>query len=1070
MKRLLVSATVVLCTVAVSTPATAQIDPAIFAGLHARNIGPTGMSGRVGAIDAVDADPDILYVGAATGGLWKSVDGGVTWKPLTDSLPAASIGAIAVDQRTPDLVWIGTGERNLRNSAGVGTGVYKSLDAGKTWTHMGLDSTGAIDAILIDPTDPDMVYAGALGNTWKDSEDRGVYKTTDGGKTWRKVLYVNPRTGAGDMVMDPSNPRHLIVGMWEHRRWPWYFTSGGSGSGIYTTYDGGETWKPLTPKDGIPEGALGRTGLDFARGAPGVVYALVEAKRSVVLRSTDGGDTWTSMNRTRNIDGRPFYYGQIRVDPANENHVWIVESPVKESTDGGKTFKTLLGFDRVHVDHHAFWVGPHGKVIYDGNDGGAYISRDGGATFRFVQNLPLAQFYHIAVDMDTPYHVYGGLQDNGSFVGPAITWHNGGIRMYDWDEVAFGDGMATFPDPKHPRYGYSSTQNGDIYRFDRVSGERKVIKPAPPDTATPLRFNWNAGMTFDPFDGSIYLGSQFVHKSGDMGNTWTIISPDLTTNDTTKQHADVSGGLTYDASGAEAFTTILQIAPSPVRQGVIWVGTDDGNVQLTRDGGKTWTNVGKAIKGVPAGTWVPHIEPSRFDSAAAFVVFDDHRRGNNQPYAFKTTDWGKSWTSLVTPDVQYFLHTIAQDPVHPSLLFLGSEFGMYVSFDGGQRWTLWRGLPRVPVRSILVHPRALDLVIGTHGRGAWILDDVRPLEALAADPNITKQALHLFPIPPAVEYREGQVPGPRFTGDAMFLGANRAYGALLTYYVSGRSGRSMSTEGAETTSPAAPAASAASPADTVATIQVLSGDSVIRTFRGPARPGLNRAAWPLVRDGFPEPSNPEAEQQQPQPPGVLPPGPDVLPGSYTVRVIAHGDTATGAAVVSPDPRVTVSEADRRANLGMILRAGQRQRVATEAVNRLREATQAIDDVNKHLASQDDTTAQALRAAGDSLKTRLTAVEELFMGKQDIQGFIDSPNAVLPKLGTVIYSVGSSWEAPTRAETAYLEQAEQLLQAALARFNRVMTEDVAAYRRRLETAHVELFPAPGTLTLDWAGEP
>jgi photosystem II stability/assembly factor-like uncharacterized protein len=1054
MNRLLVSAALLLGAAAVTTPAAAQLDPALFQRLHARNIGPTGMSGRVGAIDAVDADPDILYVGAATGGLWKSVDGGVTWKPLTDSLPAASIGAIAIYQPSPDLVWIGTGERNLRNSAGVGTGVYKSLDAGKTWTRMGLDSTGAIDAILIDPTDPNVVYVGALGNTWQDSAERGVYKTTDGGKTWHQVLYVNERTGAGDMVMDPANPRHLIVGMWEHRRWPWYFTSGGPGSGLYTTYDGGESWKRETSKDGLPAGELGRTGLDFSRGTPGVVYALVEAKRSVVLRSTDGGDTWTTVNATRNIDGRPFYYGQIRVDPANENHVWIVESPVKESTDGGKTFKILLGFDKVHVDHHAFWVGPHGRVIYDGNDGGAYLSRDGGATFRFVQNLPFAQFYHIAVDMDTPYHVYGGLQDNGSFMGPAVTWHNGGIRMYDWDEVAFGDGMATFPDPKHPRYGYSSTQNGDIYRFDTVTGERKVIKPAPPDTATPLRFNWNAGMTFDPFDGSIYLGSQFVHKSSDMGDTWATISPDLTTNDTTKQHADASGGLTYDASGAEAYTTILQIAPSPVQRGVIWVGTDDGNVQLTRDGGKTWTNVVRAIKGVPPGTWVPHIEPSKFDSAAAFVVFDNHRRGDNQPYVFKTTDWGKSWTSLVTPDVQYFLHTIAQDPVTPGLLFVGSEFGMFVSFDGGQHWMRWRGLPRVPVRSILVHPRDKDLVIGTHGRGAWILDDVRPLEALAADPGIAKQPLHLFPIPPAVQYREGQVPGPRFTGDAMFLGTNRPYGALLTYAVNG-----PPRNGADS-----------SKADTTATIQVLAGDSIIRTFQGPARDGLNRTAWSLVRDGFREPSNPEEEPAQPPPPkGVLPPGPDALPGDYTVRVIAHGDTATGRVTVRPDPRITVSEADRRANLAMILRAGQRQNVATEAVRRLREAKQAIDDVNKRLASQDDNAAKALRAAGDSLRTTLTGVEELFMGKEDIQGFIDSPTAVLPRIANVIYAVGSSWEAPTAAETASLQQADELLQAALARFNAVETQDVAGYRRRVEAAHVELLPAEGALTLDWSGK-
>ncbi len=1028
-------------------PAAAQLDPGMFEALSARNIGPTGMSGRVGAIDAVDANPDILYVGAATGGVWKSVNGGVTWKPLTDSLPAASIGAIAIDQANPDVVWIGTGERNRRNSAGVGTGVYRSLDAGRTWRAMGLEETGAIDAILVDPRNADVVYVGALGNTWKDSEERGVYKTTDGGKTWRKILYLNPRTGAGDLVMDPSNPSHLIVGMWEHRRWPWFFESGGPGSGIYTTYDGGEMWKRLGPKDGLPEGELGRTGLDFARGEPDVVYALVEAKKSALLRSDDGGDTWTSVNQTKNIDGRPFYYGQVRVDPTNENHVWIVESPVNESTDGGKTFHTLLGFDQVHVDHHAFWVSPDGKVIADGNDGGVYISRDGGSTFRFVQNLPFAQFYHVAVDMDTPYHVYGGLQDNGSFIGPAVTWHGGGIRMYDWEEVAFGDGMATFPDPKDSRFGYSSTQNGDILRFDRVTGERKVIKPAPPDTATELRFNWNAGMTFDPFDGSLYIGSQFVHRSTDEGDSWTTISPDLTTDDSTHQTYHRSGGLTYDVSGAEFYTTIIQIAPSPVKQGVLWVGTDDGNVQLTRDGGRSWTNVGKTIQGVPAGTWVPHIEPSKFDSATAFVVFDDHRRGNNAPYAFKTTDFGRSWKSLVTPDLKYFLHTIAQDPLSPDLLWLGSEFGMYASVNGGRSWALWRGLPRVPVRSIVTHPREKDLVVGTHGRGAWVLDDVRPLEALASDSSVTKEALHLFPIPPAVEYREGQVAGPRFTGFAMFLGQNRPYGALLSYWV-GRKGD---------------AADSTAAADTTAWISVLEGDSVIRTFKGPAKPGLNRTAWDLTLDGFRSPR--EAGAKEPE---VLPSGANVLPGTYTVRVALAGDTVTGTVTVAADPRVSVSVADRRANLAATLRAGQAQNVATEAVDRLRDAKRSVDQVNEALASRDDDTAKALRAAGDSLKEELTAVEALFTGDEDVQGFADAPNAVLGRIGGALYALTSTWDAPTRDANMLLDQADQVLGSALSRFNAVVSDDLAAYRRRLDAAAVQIFTMPGTLTMAWKG--
>jgi hypothetical protein len=691
-------------------------------------------------------------------------------------------------------------------------------------------------------------------------------------------------------------------------------------------------------------------------------------------------------------------------------------------------------------------VSPDGETIADGNDGGVYISRDNGQTFRFMQNLPFSQFYHIAVDMDTPYHVYGGLQDNGAFVGPAVTWHNGGIRMYDWDEVAFGDGMATFPDPDNPRYGFSSTQNGDIIRFDRQTGERKVIKPAAPDTATELRFNWNAGMAADPFDGSVYLGSQFVHKSTDMGDTWTTISPDLTTNDSTKQTYHESGGLTYDVSGAEFFTAIISIAASPVKQGVLWVGTDDGNVQVTRDGGGTWTKVSGSIKGVPTGTWVPHIEPSKFDSATAFVVFDDHRRGNNAPYVYKTTDFGRSWISLVTPDLQYFMHTIAQDPVNPDLLFLGSEFGMYVSLDGGSSWTLWDGLPRVPVRGIVVHPREKDLIIGTHGRGAWVIDDIRPLEAMAGDPGVSG-SLHLFEIPDAIQYRESQVRGPRFTGFGMFLGENRPYGALLTYSVGSVGDAS---------------------ADTTATITVLQGDSVVRTFRGPAEPGINRTSWGLTMDGFWSPSSDGERDDDALPPS----GPGVLPGTYTVRVTVGDDTVSGDVTVAADPRFEIRTADRRANLDLMLRAGHLQNVATEAVDRLRRLQKSVDVVNERLGERDDADAKALRAAGDSLKTTLSDVEELFMGRQGVQGFVDSPNAVMGRIGNVQYTLSSSWEAPTHAANEMYEQAGQLLESALTRFNGVVNAEVAAYRSKVQAAGVDLVPAAGTLSTSWrpAGGP
>ncbi len=1032
----------VTCALAVlglaAVPASGQIDAARLAGMSARSIGPSGMSGRIGAIDAVDANPNIIYVGAATGGLWKSSSGGVTWTPLLDSLPASSIGAVAIFQASPDIVWVGTGERNRRNSAGVGTGVYKSQDGGVTWSRVGLENTGAIDAIVLHPSDPAVAYVGALGNTWADTPDRGVYKTTDGGKTWRKILYVNERTGAGDLVMDPANPRHLIAAMWEHRRWPWFFRSGGAGSGLHVTWDGGESWQRLSAEDGLPKGELGRIGLEFARGAPQVVYAIVEAERSVLLRSDDGGRRWRTVNRERGIAQRPFYYAQLRVDPTNENRVYNIHGTIDLSEDGGKTFRTLLPFARVHVDHHAFWISPDGNTIVDGNDGGVYLSRDRGGSWQFVENLPLAQFYHMNVDMATPFNVYGGLQDNGSWQGPSVTWHNGGIRFYDWQEVGFGDGFATLSDPATPRYGYAMSQGGALMRFDKETGERKAIRPAHPE-GVHLRFNWNAGIALDPFDGAIYYGSQFVHRSTDQGASWTIMSPDLTTNDPDKQRQRETGGLTIDNSTAENHTTILTIAPSPVERGVLWVGTDDGNVQLTRDGGRTWTNVGGRIRGVPPTTWVPHIEPSRFDGGTAFVVFDDHRRGNNTPYVFRTTDHGRSWTSLVTPDIEpfNFVHVIEQDPVARDLLYLGTEYGMYVSLNGGRNWHLWRhGLPRAPVRALVVHPRDHDLVIGTHGRSAYIVDDVRPLRALARDASLLERPVHLFEIPDAIQYNVAQVGGMRFTADAMFKGENRPYGALLTYAV---------RDGSDSTK---------------ATIRVLRGDSVIRSFEGPAKAGVNRTAWNLRRDGF------KRLQDDDEEPEFLPPGPAALPGTYTIRVVVRGDSGSATVTVAADSRFAISAADRQAKLDALMRIGGRQEVAVEAVERLRAAGRGVDAALTHLKDRDADTAMALREAGDSLKKTVARAEEAFTGPREIQGFTSDPNAVLTTIGRAYGQLSSSWEAPTETHLIFLRQAEARLEEGIREVNAVLSGPVAAFRRQVEAAGLELFPAIEPLTMDW----
>jgi photosystem II stability/assembly factor-like uncharacterized protein len=1035
--RGLASVVVVLVLALGTTPVHAQLDPAHFAAMEARSIGPSGMSGRIAAVDGVHADPNVIYAGAATGGLWKSTSGGVTWTPIMDHLPASSIGAIRIYQAAPDIVWVGTGERNRRNSAGVGTGVYKTMDGGHTWTHLGLENTGAIETILVHPHDPDVAYVAALGNTWADTEDRGVYKTTDGGATWQKILYVNERTGAGDLVMDPTNPNKLIAGMWEHRRWPWFFTSGGPGSGMHITFDGGATWRQLGPDEGLPEGEIGRIGMDFALSRPDVVYAGVEAERNALYRSDDGGLSWSMVNDSTGIMQRPFYYGQFRVDPQNENRVYDVHSPLDLSTDGGRTFTTLLPFERVHVDHHAFYINPlDGRFIVDGNDGGIYISRDRGESWQFVENLPLAQFYHINVDMETPFNVMGGLQDNGSWRGPSRVWHNGGIRYYHWQEVAFGDGFATIPDATNPRYLYAMSQGGNLRRSDLASGEWKMIKPQHPDGVF-LRFNWNAGIGIDPFDGSVYYGSQFVHHTRDLGDTWTIISPDLTTNDPEKQQQLESGGLTYDVTQAENHTSILTIAPSPAEQGVIWVGTDDGNVQLTRDGGGSWANVVGRIRGVPANTWVPHIEPSAFDGGTAFVVFDDHRRGNNRPYVFMTSDYGRTWRSLVTDDIEdfNFVHVIEQDPVEPNLLFLGTEYGMYVSFTGGDHWMLWQhGLPRAPVRGLIVHPRDHDLVVGTHGRAAYVLDDVRPLRALAADLSITDRPLHLFPIPPVIQYWEGQVGGMRFLADAKYVGPNRPYGALISYSV---------TEAAD---------------DATATIEVLDADgAVVRSFQGPAATGINRTHWELEHDGFRQPTGDDT------PATFLPPGPTAVPGTYTIRVTVGDHTVTGTVDVAPDPRLTIAPADRRAKLDMVMEIGRHQNLAADALDRLRRVERAVHAVAGQLQDRDDDTATALGDAGDALRARVTELRAVFDGRE-VQGIRRDPLTVMAQLRTAMGTATSTWESPTPTDRLVWQKAQDIILMGIGRVNAFLSDDVAEFRRLVDEADLTVFATLDPLRL------
>lgn len=1071
----------------------AQIDPDLLAGMKARSIGPATMSGRVAAIAAVESNPDIVYVGAATGGVWKSTDGALSFTPIFDDQPVAAIGAVAVYQPSPEIVWVGTGEGNVRNSMSVGNGIYKSSDGGTTWQHLGLDKTERIHRIVLHPRDPNIAWVAAMGQAWGQNADRGVFKTTDGGKTWTKVLYVNERTGAADLVIDPTNPNKLFAAMWEYRRWPWFFNSGGPGSGLYVSHDGGTNWKKYTEEDGLPAGNLGRIGVAVSRSNPSVVYALVEADKSALLRSDDGGRKWTAVNSETNIASRPFYYADIRVDPADPNRVYNVASLISVSTDGGRSFRVLVPFAKVHPDYHEMWIDPNDAThIYSGNDGGVAESNDRGQSWRFVATLPLGQYYHVAVDNEVPYNVYGGMQDNGSWKGPNTTWETAGIRNWDWQEVGFGDGFGTVPIPTDPMVGYAMSQEGYIVRWNLRTGERKDIRPSPPPNEPEMRFNWNAAIAADPFNpDGVYFGSQYVHKSADRGETWTTISPDLTTNKKEWQNQAKSGGLTLDVTGAENFTTIIALAASSLDRNVLWAGTDDGRVHVTRDGGKSWTSVEGNIKGVPANTWVPEIKASRHDASTAFIVFDDHRRSNWTPYVYRTTDYGKTWTSLVSKDIQGYAHAIEQDPVDPDLLFLGTEFGLWVSNDAGKNWLKWKhGFPTVSVMGLAVHPRDHDLIVATHGRAAYVIDDIRPLRTISNE--IMKKPLHLFDVPDAQAYVTRQKEGSRFLGDAEFRGENEPYGALLTYSLNfpnlphpndekERARKAKEREAAQKTLvteagappveapkdvPKEPEASAVSEKkpdekkvdDKAKEVNIEVADAsgkVIRKFKAPAVLGVNRASWDLTRDAFKRPVAQGSEPDAFRGSG----GPEVPPGNYTITVKFRGQEAKQSVRVLPDPRDQFTAEQRQSKYDAILRAGKLQETAAEAIRRINQVRTDIDAVAAKLKKDDDQEKNEnaepapLVKSGTALKTKLDAMEKRLWTPPKTKG-IPAETDVLAKIGYPFYSLQSSWDAPTAAQLAYLERAEKQLRETLTDFNKLFAEDVAKYREEVRKENVQ----------------
>ncbi len=1007
------------------------LDSDTLSGLPIRSIGPAAMGGRIADIAAVREGQRLtIYVGSSGGGVWKSVDGGTTFKPIFDKQPSLSIGAVAVDPSNAQTVWVGTGEAWVRNSVSVGTGIYRTRDGGENWETMGLPDSEHISRVIVNPKDGNTVYACALGHLWNSNAERGVFKTLDGGKTWNKLLFRNDSTGCAEMAMDPQDSGVLYAAMWDVRREPHNFRSGGPGSGLFKSTDGGATWREL--RKGLPQGDLGRIGIAVAASNHARVYAVVEAKNHTALfRSDDAGESWAEVNNSFNVSGRPFYFARLAVDPKDADRVYKPGFFLTVSEDGGKSFSAAFSThegpgDAVHSDHHALWINPENpEQMLLGTDGGVYQSLDRASHWRYLSTLPVSQFYHVSTDIADPYNVYGGLQDNGTWMAPSRATDAIGNRH--WRNIDFGDGFWAFSDPADSDYAYAEYQGGKISRFRKSTGEKRDIKPLPRKDEPEFRFNWNTPIHLSPnHPGTIYLGGQFLFRSSDQGESWDRISPDLTTNDPTRQHQEQSGGLTIDNSDAEKFETIYTIAESPKDGDVIWAGTDDGNVQVTRDGGKRWTNVVKNISGLPAGTWVSTIEASHFDPAVAYATFDGHATGDMKTHVYQTKDYGKTWTSLSTPELSGYAHVVRQDLVNPNLLFVGTEFGLFLSIDGGAHWAQFKGsLPNVAVRDITIHPRESDLILATHGRGIFILDDLTAIRALT--PEILAKDLVMLPSRPSVlTLPAGE---QRFDGDSEFQGRTLPEAAAIAYYQKKR--HIFGDLKLEIYDPKG---------------------QLVTSLQGDKRRGLNRVQWP----------------ERARPPKMPPAaglveneyvfyGPQAQEGTYTVKLTKGKEVYSSDVQLVPDPRTKSTAADRELQ----------HKTVTQLYDMLAQLTYIVDATNE---LREQTRQRAAAASDKKLKDQLNALDQkleafratLVSIKEG--GMITGEHKLRENLGELYGAVNAYAGRPTQSQVESTGVYEKKLEEAGTQFQSITTAQVPALNTALQGKSLE--PLKVTSREDW----
>ena len=1048
-------------------------------GLQYRLVGPF-RGGRVVAVAGVVGQDNVYYFGATAGGVWKTTDGGLNWKPIFDKTKDASpaIGAIAVSESDPNVIYVGTGEACIRGNIVGGNGVYKSIDAGKTWKFAGLADTHAIGRLAVNPKNPDIAFVAALGHPFGDNEERGIFRTQDGGKTWQKVLYKDAKSGGIDVVFDPSNSNILFAALWQARRTPWSLDSGGPGSGLYRSIDGGTTWKELKGH-GLPEGILGRIGVTVSGANPNRVWAVVEAEKGGIYRSDDGGDTWHITTDDHRFRQRAWYYSHIFADPKSEDTVYILNTAAYRSNDGGKTFASIRA---PHGDNHALWIDPtNPKRLINGNDGGAAVSTDNGDTWSSVYNQPTAQFYHVTTDNRFPYYIYGAQQDNTT-VAIASASAGGAIDRPDWYAVGGGESGYIAPDPIDPEIVYAGSYGGEITRYDHRTGEEQSINPWP---VNPIgwaaadvkhRFQWTEPIVFSPHDPkTMYFAGEVLFKTTDAGMSWTIISPDLTRNDKSKQAAS-GGPITKDNTGVEVYNTIFSVVESPLQKDLIWAGTDDGLVQLTRDGGQHWENV--TPKAMPDWGTVSMIEASSRDAGTAYLAVERHKADDFAPYVFKTTDFGKTWTKLVAGlPANDYVHAVRVDPRRPNLLFAGTEQGVYVSFDDGARWqALQLNLPVSPVNDLVI--KNTDLVVATHGRSFWVLDDITPLEQY--EDSIPQQEAHLF-TPAAASHT---VFRGSFFAPSGGVGKNPPAGAIINYWLkaslkkpdqpkpSGASADSATAEATPSTSSTGIEKTDKDKEEAPKiTLEILdSSGKVIRKYpkkeeradegegeedspsRGgnasslPADAGLNRFVWDLRYEGAAE--VPHAPLW-----GGSTDGPEALPGTYQARLIVLGKIYTAPLEIKADPRLQIGPEDLAKQFDLLLKIRDKVTETDDAIIQIRDVREQINAINKRL--EDDPRAKAIADAGKTLDTKMTVVEEALIqtkakSGQDVLNFPVRLNNDLVALGGV---VGSADSAPTKQSYEVFDVVSKAVDEQLAKWKAIVSAEVAAYNSLMKQQDV-----------------